>query len=308
MCVYLRFKTTHKERGFRVSKRTIDLIVYYLFVLFRLEMPKRIVNNLERVLIIAFIWLLIELNPIVSQNLELQRVGSQEAMTSSSHSSNSYKSPITRIVFSLAAEQQQQLNQNSSDSSSSSSKFINEQSRLFKRLLQQTTTSTTTRKTTRTKLLATTKQTATTTTRRKYLENELMMASNTKINDHDDEEDEYYSQDYSEMNSSGETRQQQQSNEVVNNRCRPKPIEMSLDLRSCGRVTLPTTECRGYCPSGEQMLASKLKKQTCWACKPHRYVYKNYKIRCMDNSIMNLRLKTIDACSCFKHSEKIIPL
>lgn len=270
-------------------------------------MPKRIVNNLERVLIIAFIWLLIELNPIVSQNLELQRVGNQEAMTSSSLSSNSYKSPITRLVFSLAAEQQQQqLNQNSSDSSSS--KFINEQSRLFKRLLQQTTT-TTTRKTTRTKLLATTKQTATTTTRRKYLENELMMASNTKINDHDDE-DEYYSEDYSEMNSSGETRQQQQqSNEAaVNNRCRPKPIEMSLDLRSCGRVTLPTTECRGYCPSSEQMLASKLKKQTCWACKPHRYVYKNYKIRCMDNSIMNLRLKTIDACSCFKHSEKIIPL
>ena len=272
-------------------------------------MPKRIVNNLERVLIIAVMWLLIELNPIVSQNLELQRVvGKQEAMTSSSL--NSYKSPITRIVFSLAAEQhQQQLNQNSSDSSSSS-KFINEQSRLFKRLLQQTTTTTATRKTSRTKPLATTKQTLTTTTRRKYLENELMMASNTKINDHDDEEDEYYSEDYSEANSSGESRQhqQQQSNEVVNNRCRPKPIEMSLDLRSCGRVTLPTTECRGYCPSSEQMLASKLKKQTCWACKPHRYVYKNYKIRCMDNSIMNLRLKTIDACSCFKHSEKIIPL
>lgn len=255
-------------------------------------MPKRIVNNLERVLLVAVMWLLIKLNPIVSQNLPLETTrGDDEAMTSSSL--NSYKNPLTRLVFSLAEQQQKHHHQqqhllNGANSSSSSSKFLNEQSRLFKRLLQETTTTTTTstKTTTTTKRtkITSSKHVPATTTRRTYLEEEMSVESNMKSNDHGDH-------DHSDDNG-----------------CRPKPIDVSLDLRSCGRVTLPTTECRGYCPSSEQMLASKLKKQTCWACKPHRYVYKNYKIRCMDNSIMNLRMKTIEACSCFKHSEKIIPL
>ncbi|CAF0846063.1 unnamed protein product [Brachionus calyciflorus] len=91
--------------------------------------------------------------------------------------------------------------------------------------------------------------------------------------------------------------------------CSLAPFQMTLNLENCGRITFNTTACFGLCKSSEQIITNtKLKKRSCWACKPHKFVNVKYEIRCLDNSNSIFTLKAISECSCFKYSETILPL
>lgn len=91
--------------------------------------------------------------------------------------------------------------------------------------------------------------------------------------------------------------------------CNLETMEVSLNLDKCGRITFNTTACSGFCKSNEQVISNtKLKKRSCWACKPYKFVNIKYEIKCIDNSRSVFYFKAISACSCFKHSDVIVPL
>lgn len=91
--------------------------------------------------------------------------------------------------------------------------------------------------------------------------------------------------------------------------CKLGKMEISLKIKNCGRIIVNTTGCSGLCKSSEQIIANtNLKRRNCAACKPHKFVDVTYTIKCVDNSIKYFTLKTINACTCFKHSETILPL
>ncbi|RNA39927.1 hypothetical protein BpHYR1_030951 [Brachionus plicatilis] len=91
--------------------------------------------------------------------------------------------------------------------------------------------------------------------------------------------------------------------------CNLETMEVSLNLDKCGRITFNTTACSGFCKSNEQIITNtKMKKRSCWACKPYKFVNIKYEIRCIDNSKSIFNLRAISACSCFKHSDMIVPL
>lgn len=170
-------------------------------------------------------------------------------------------------------------------------------------MTEPTTTTPTT--TTKAKIITTTK------VEYKYLEHIL--------NDNYDQNDEDYGEidteagdnDNDDNDDEAEEEEETTGDEDNVNRgeCKLKTVEVQLNLAKCGRVTFNTNMCSGLCKSNEKVLANtKLKKRTCWACKPQKYIYKTYKIKCVDNSISYLKLKTISECSCFKQSEKILPL
>lgn len=97
--------------------------------------------------------------------------------------------------------------------------------------------------------------------------------------------------------------------ELARGECKLAKMQISLNLKNCGRITINSTACGGLCKSGEHIIANtKLKKRTCWACKPHKFVDITYKVKCIDNSISLVTLKAISACTCFKHSETILPI
>ena len=91
--------------------------------------------------------------------------------------------------------------------------------------------------------------------------------------------------------------------------CGLKTMEVSFRIANCGRIVLNTTSCSGLCKSSEHIIANtQLKKRSCSACKPYEFVDVKYKIKCLDGSISDFTLKKISACSCFKHSESILPM
>lgn len=91
--------------------------------------------------------------------------------------------------------------------------------------------------------------------------------------------------------------------------CNLETMEVSLNLGKCGRITFNTTACSGFCKSNEQVISNtKMKKRSCWACKPYKFVDIKYEVKCIDNSRSVFNLRAISACSCFKHSDEIVPL
>jgi len=88
--------------------------------------------------------------------------------------------------------------------------------------------------------------------------------------------------------------------------CRLRILEISINVEDCGRITLNTTKCDGYCKSMAMIVPNtKIQKNFCYACKSHEFEYATYQIKCLDGQIKILNLKTVKACTCFKHSEKM---
>ena len=109
--------------------------------------------------------------------------------------------------------------------------------------------------------------------------------------------------------SSSSSKMDKYDNEMSRGSCNLKQIEISLNIKNCGRITINTTACGGLCKSSERIVANtKLMKKSCSACKAHKFVDLTYKIKCVDNSFIYYKLKEISACTCFKHINKIIPI
>lgn len=117
-----------------------------------------------------------------------------------------------------------------------------------------------------------------------------------------------YLQDFIE-NENVKTSTQRVNTNLPLGKCNLETVEVSLKLENCGRIILNTTACSGLCKSSEQVITNtNLKKRSCWACKPHKFVNIRYEIKCVDNTKSFFNLRAISACSCFKHSDVILPL
>lgn len=113
----------------------------------------------------------------------------------------------------------------------------------------------------------------------------------------------------SKMKSKQKYLENQKSNEYSRDECKLKVMEVSLNIKNCGRIIINTTACGGLCKSSEKVIANtRFKKRSCYACKAHKFADVTYQVKCIDNSIKLITLKAISACTCFKHSENILPV
>ena len=91
--------------------------------------------------------------------------------------------------------------------------------------------------------------------------------------------------------------------------CRLRMLEISINVEDCGRITMNTTKCDGFCKSTTLVIPNtQMQKNFCYACKSHEFEYASYQIKCLDEKIKLLKLKKVKACTCFKHSERINPI
>jgi hypothetical protein len=91
--------------------------------------------------------------------------------------------------------------------------------------------------------------------------------------------------------------------------CRLRMLEISIYVEDCGKITMNTTKCDGYCKSITTVIPNtKMQKNFCYACKSHEFEFASYQIKCLDGKIKLLKLKKVKACTCFKHSERINPI
>ena len=92
-------------------------------------------------------------------------------------------------------------------------------------------------------------------------------------------------------------------------KCKIKSMEISLNVKNCGRILLNTTKCEGYCKSKATIIPNtNFQKNLCYACKALKTEFKTYRIKCLDGTLTQLTLETVKTCTCFKHTEKINPL
>ena len=94
--------------------------------------------------------------------------------------------------------------------------------------------------------------------------------------------------------------------EMKKETCEVQSIEMSLQIKDCGRVPIRATKCFGFCPSGQIFVPYKnLMRTTFSYCRATEYKYLNKKIECNDGSIKYIDLKYISECSCSNEIRKI---
>ena len=91
--------------------------------------------------------------------------------------------------------------------------------------------------------------------------------------------------------------------------CRLRHVSISIKIPNCGRISVNTTACGGKCKSSEQLIPNTLLlKRTCSACKAHIVNERKFKVKCVDNSFALYKLNEVGACTCFKHSDEIVPV
>ena len=90
-------------------------------------------------------------------------------------------------------------------------------------------------------------------------------------------------------------------------KCTLKTAEISIKVKNCGRVLLNTTKCEGYCRSKATLVPNTdFQKNSCYACKMHEFEYVTYNnVKCEDDTLISLTLKTVKSCSCFKYADQI---
>ncbi len=117
---------------------------------------------------------------------------------------------------------------------------------------------------------------------------------------------ENFENDYEEINSDENKMETSMSEHYERDVCRIKKMEISIKIENCGRITLNTTKCDGFCKSfGMIVPNTKLQKNFCYACKSLEFEFVSYKIKCLNGNLKILKLKKVKACTCFKYSEKM---
>lgn len=99
------------------------------------------------------------------------------------------------------------------------------------------------------------------------------------------------------------------SEELLVKSCEVQSIEMSLQIKGCGRIPIRATKCFGYCSSGQIYVPYKNLMRTAYSmCKATQYKYTKKMVECNDGSIKCLNLKYISKCSCSSEIRKITKL
>ena len=91
--------------------------------------------------------------------------------------------------------------------------------------------------------------------------------------------------------------------------CDIKPIEISTNIKFCGRVRLNTSSCQGMCRSNSKLISNlSFQQKLCSSCQAHEFEHTTYKIKCFNGTLTTLTLKGVRSCSCSENFKKLVPV